>query len=385
MPVQTTVETASDRAVVVKRAVGGATAIEQLRREGERLRRAQHPGVVPLLRSAPTTDGWELVMGHGGRSLSTLRGAGAAQLAGLVAGAASTLADLHEMGITHGRIDASHVLVSDSGRPLLCGLGGGQRRADPEQDVAMLGALLAELVGTDDEPEPIPDRRWRPRRGWHGWERRALLLLADQATADEPGRRPTARRLAAAIAEAVPPGDQLRRVAEIAQPPPDGIEGLRPADEPANRPRARRVGAMLLALGCALLALAVLEPSAGQRPSLAPAGPEGTSEVRVAEPVPGSVLEADGRRYLVGQAGDHLLVGDWSCDGSSTPAAFRPSTQEVFVFDRWAGADEVAVDAIATVPEGIALESEAGSVGCPDLSVRTAGGALVSVDLDGLR
>ena len=62
-------------AVVVKRAIGEAAA-EALRREGERLVRASHPGVVSVVRSAPTADGWELVMGHGGRPLSTLRGAG---------------------------------------------------------------------------------------------------------------------------------------------------------------------------------------------------------------------------------------------------------------------------------------------------------------------
>ena len=108
---------------MVKRASGGGAAIEALRREGERLRQASHPGVVSVLRSAPAGDGWELVMAHGGRSLSALRRPTAAQVAGIVAGVSSTLADLHEIGITHGRLDASHVLIGDSGRPRLCGLG----------------------------------------------------------------------------------------------------------------------------------------------------------------------------------------------------------------------------------------------------------------------
>jgi hypothetical protein len=248
-----------------------------------------------------------------------------------------------------------------------------------------LGALLADLVGTEEEPEPIPDRRWGRRGGWRGWERRALLLVADQATADETSRRPTSRRLAAAIAEAVPTRDRAGGPDEIEPRHPDQLERPRPLDEPTNRPRARGAGVILLAVGGVLLALALIKPPADQRPRAATGGPDAAGDVRVAAPAPGSVLEADGKRYLVGQQGDHLLVGDWSCDGSPTPAAFRPSTREVFVFDRWARTGEIAVHAIATVPEGVAMQSQASSMGCPDLSVRTAGGSLVSVDLGALR
>ena len=87
---------------------------------------------------------------------------------------------------------------------MLCGLGDGEPPAQPEDDVAALGALLVHLLGTDETGEPIPERRWRGHRAWTGWDRRALLLLADQAAAEPPTRRPTARRLAAAIADAVP-------------------------------------------------------------------------------------------------------------------------------------------------------------------------------------
>jgi len=50
-----------------------------------------------------------------------------------------------------------------------------------------------------------------------------------------------------------------------------------------------------------------------------------------------NVAEVDGRRYQLGRAGDALLVGDWDCNGSGTPALYRPSTGEVFLFDGWAG------------------------------------------------
>ena len=196
------VESVGDRPVVVKRASGRAG--ERLRREGERLERASHPGVVPLVQHGATDDGWELCTRHAGRPASACGPLTVAQVASLAAGVASTLADLHDLGIVHGRLDASHVLVGDHGRPVLCGFGDGEPPARPADDVAALGALLDRWLGTDDAGEPIPERRWWGRRRWDGWDRRALLLLADQAVADPPTCRPTARRLAAAIADAVP-------------------------------------------------------------------------------------------------------------------------------------------------------------------------------------
>ena len=78
-------------------------------------------------------------------------------------------------------------------------------------------------------------------------------------------------------------------------------------------------------------------------------------EVRTATPLEGSVLESDGRRYRVGQAGDAVLVGDWDCDGRPTPALFRPATGEVFVFPRWIDDGRLAVEAIARVDGARAL------------------------------
>lgn len=43
-------------------------------------------------------------------------------------------------------------------------------------------------------------------------------------------------------------------------------------------------------------------------------------------------------RFAVGEPNDDLLVGDWRCSGSHAPALYRPSTGEVFFFDRWPGA-----------------------------------------------
>jgi hypothetical protein len=300
-----------------------------------------------------------------------------------VAGLASTLADLHEIGIAHGRIEASHVLLSDSGVPRLCGFGDGAVPASPEDDVAALGALLEQLLGADDEPEPIPERRWGSRRRWRGWERRALLLLADQAAADDPSRRPTARRLAAAIAAAVPAVEGTSTAKHFVDP----IERLRPDAEEGSPPPARRAMALgLIGLGVVMAIVGVQRLRAPEGPANVPP-PAGASvaDVQIAEPAIGSLVVEDGRRYRVGQEGDHLLVGDWACDGRPTPALFRPATHEVFVFDRWTATEPLSVSPTATVRDGVEMQSATGDDGCPELSLRTADGAVVPVSLEGLR
>jgi hypothetical protein len=52
------------------------------------------------------------------------------------------------------------------------------------------------------------------------------------------------------------------------------------------------------------------------------------------------VVEAAGQRWALGEPGDTVAVGDWDCDGLATPAVYRPSSGEVFVFSRWATPEE---------------------------------------------
>src|SRR4029450_2208123 len=71
-----------------------------------------------------------------------------------------TLAALHSLGLVHGRLDASHILVADDGRPRLCGFShpGG---AAPADDVAALAMVLSGLPAQTRPP------RSGPRL--HGW------------------------------------------------------------------------------------------------------------------------------------------------------------------------------------------------------------------------
>ena len=399
MTITALVELDGDRAVVVKRAT--AAEAERLEREGLRLRTARHPGVVEVLHSAAVGDGWELRMTHGGRPLAAVPDLAVPQAAGLIASLASTLADLHQVGIVHGRLDPSHVLVGEQGRPVLCGFGDGSEAAQPDADVAALGALLIALLGSDAELEPIPDRRWRTRRTWRGWERRALLLLADQACAEPATRRPTARRFAAVIAEAVPRvvpgGEPASAVIEAAViDEGDPIERLRAtATVVSPAPALRPPAAVLALLGAGLLLVGVLRfgggavhdeavPLAEVVPTVSTLVPTTASTlVSTSAPVAGSMLAAGGRRYRVGQPGDELLVADWDCDGTPTPALLRPSTSEVFVFPAWVEHGELSVRPVVRVPGGAGLVSDMGSGGCPTLAVRTTDGSLVPVTSTG--
>jgi hypothetical protein len=178
---------------------------ERLRREADRLERAAHPGVVALVERRDDPEPSLVLAWAGARTLETARPP-TATAAALLASVAATVADLHGLGIVHGRLDPSHVVLGRDGRPRICGLAGpepGDHEPGPADDVAALGALIDAVVGDADDLEPIPDSRWA-RRPWSGYDRRALLTLADQATDPDEARRPTARTLAQSLADAVP-------------------------------------------------------------------------------------------------------------------------------------------------------------------------------------
>lgn len=185
--------------------------------EAAALAEARHPGVVELVDSAGDVLRTNLV---DGRSLADMGPVPAAEIAGVAAAVASTLADLHHLGVVHGGIDASHVLVAAGGRPLLCSLG---RGGDPADDVAALGRLVTDLLA-----QAPPEHRERSGRGQSGGRRLgpmlappvvpALAALAAEATAPEPAARPTARAFAEAVRQRIPaarlPGITLPRSPE---------------------------------------------------------------------------------------------------------------------------------------------------------------------------
>lgn len=200
--------------------------VAALRYEIGLLKQASHPGLVTVLDDLDRDPHHpELRTRYAGEPLDRWRGdlPGAVALGAAIA---ATLADLHGMGLVHGRVDGSHVLVGADGRPRLCGFAPAAD-SSPPHDVAALAELLGELIDRARSTEP----RWPlPRRGAGSTDRRAVADVLRRASDPDPARRPSARSVATALLAAVP-GAQLR---EPAVPLPAATR--RPTTQAATQP-----------------------------------------------------------------------------------------------------------------------------------------------------
>jgi len=380
---------------VLRKEADDPAGIDRLRHEADVLEAAQHPGVVQLGGVEHTAGGMALVLRWAGSRTAADVRLPVEAAARAAAALAATVADLHALGIRHGAIRPDHVVMTDAGRPVLCGFGsataapGGPTTAD---DVAGIGGVVRALAGPDVELEPIPERRFGRNRSFAGMTRRALLTIADQATADDPERRPPARALAAALAGVAPerPEPPARRRFD---PPAPRHAGA--ADDP---PRRARAGAALAAAGVVVVALALGARGGGRSPGVVPVDdaiapsptttappgclPAGTDD-GCAEPVEvgGGVVSLNGTRFAVGLEGDVLVLGDWDCDGLRTVAALRPATGEIFVFDGYAApGEDLVVGARIRVSGAVDLQgADPDGDGCPALIAVGPGGQRLEV------
>src|SRR5687768_5159190 len=119
-----------------------------------------HPAVAALFDVVDEPDGLALAHEHvEGRTLaSTLGGSAINPRMAVAVGiqVADGLAELHAAGLTHGAVDASHVMITPRGQAKL--LDAGFTRwlsTDPDtDDLAALGAMLASMTGT------LPRAQW---------------------------------------------------------------------------------------------------------------------------------------------------------------------------------------------------------------------------------
>jgi hypothetical protein len=395
----TTTDAAGRR--VTAKVSGNAEEAARLAREADLLEAARHPGVVELVGVDGSGVGSMLLTAYvEGPTLAAVGPLPLEEAAGLLAALASTLGDLHQLGLVHGAVCPEHVVVGPGGRPVLCGFAYGGRAGDgagpapavgrafvdparagaetlhPGFDVFGVGALARFLA-----PDPPPGH--------------ALATVAEAATADDLEGRPSARSLAEALQEEVPAARLPRGLATPAPAPPrpagpvppDPLAALRRAGAGARRwPRPRASMALaataaVVVVGAAVVFASspgvpapepVLELTAGPPDEVQPgptttrAGLTSTSTTppttttlaatRPQCPIATAVLQADvdgdgcpdalrfadglleagAVRWALGQAGDQVAAGDWGCQGTRTLALFRPSTGEVFRFDGWA-------------------------------------------------
>jgi hypothetical protein len=333
----------------------GPVGTERLRAEADLLRRAAHPGVVQVQESGPgPTGAWILRLVRIPRGDLTVQGSWSLEeVAGYGAAVATTVADLHDLGIVHRRLTPDHLLVDDGGRPVLCGFSqavttdGPRTPAQKAEDTAMLARSIRDLL-----PSPPPRRVGR---------------ILDRAVGGEHRRPLSSRQLATALTIAVPAGrlpapEPMPLTASLAHPSQSPTPTPTPAaptpaapTAPSARslhprhPRGRVKGQHALtaaavavsSLGWVLAAThhssTARDPTTGRATSGAPgpscpAADDGCGAVRLT----GSTLSTAAGRFRLDARRDIMVLGRWACGGTALPALLQPATGQVWVFLRWA-------------------------------------------------
>ena len=370
-------------------------------REAEVLSRARHPGVVETV-ELPT-----------GRSVRPVEGTALTdlvlsveELAAVAIVVATTVSDLHHLGVTHGGPTTGDIIVRPDGRPILAGFSGGAVLEGPptawpsseavRADDRAVGALIVEMlercappavcVGIDAPSSVRTSIRRLLNRGLPDGPAGALLRWG----VDAREGRVTTVRMADGIRKAVPgarlPGRSSRSPAASSDiTPTNGRPHLR-------RPGYRQTVVIACGLaGLACLGLAVIDRPSRPRLTRAPLLPTPSAQDASLCLDPGSgctvtgsfrdgVLSTPRGRFSVGRPGDVVAAGRWSCGRVSSIALLRPDRGEVWAFDQWPDASNPATaHLVGRVPQARTLTSTpAGS--CDTLVVGRADGTTLSFE-----
>jgi hypothetical protein len=253
----------------------------------------------------------------------------AAATVGIEVALATTLADLHDLGVVHRALSPDHVLVDPAGRPVLCSFGRAAVDAEPHGDDAAgdVAALARILLATSTATDASRSR-----------------ILAGAARAGRGG--PSARELA-------------RRLA------------VEPA--PRRRPRAVPV-AVAVAASTVIVALAFVRSGHRVDVHACPPVDLGCGPL----PRPGGVVATRSGRFRIGEPGDVLVVGRWQCR-VAVPALLRPTTGEIWMWDAWARASGPRpAHLVDRIPAAVSLRVEPDGKRCDVLHVlRRATAAVV--------
>ncbi len=238
MPERTSVATdAAGRRVMAKVAETADEAV-RLEREAALLESARHPGVVELVGVDGHGVGAILLTAHvDGPTLARVGRLPLEESAGLLAALASTLADLHGLGLVHGAVCPDHVIVGPGGRPVLCGFAYGGHVGQPVGPVAAVPREFADPAAADAQAlTPALDvfaigalARFLAPDPPAG---HVLGKVAEEAMSGDVSARPSARALAEALQREVPAARLPRGLdpGPVAPPRPavtDPLAGLR--------------------------------------------------------------------------------------------------------------------------------------------------------------
>ncbi len=349
-----------------------------LAHEAAMLERAAHPGVVELV---SFEDDGEVALLRtefaGEQTWHTSPPTNVPAIGQGVASLAATIADLHDLAVTHRGIHEDHVIVAPTGRLVLCDLTlAGDH--EPSIDVDQLGAMLLRRL---DECEPTQTSHKLAS---------ALRSVAADATHDDPAKRSTARQLANSVAAAM---ESWRpTVGQQARTPSRKLGRLKLPMLSAPSARNALAGLAVCLAATALLvfpgdrstdSIATLATnpapvvSTSPAPSTLPAAATAEPATPTTSAAPPLVIEHDGYRYAVGEQGDIVATGDWDCDGSPTAAVLRPGSGDLYVFTNWPAPGESAVVKPMTVPDETTEVQPAGL--CGHVALTDASGNQVEV------
>ena len=348
----TTVTMDGGRLIAVSSAYGSVDC-DRLRNEAEILRQLDHPGVVRLVDHTEGPPARLRTIFVGPETWRTEPPIDE-EVASSLSAVCATVADIHDLGLTHGDLRAEHVLVDPSGTPVLCGF-------------ARAMAADSTTIAADVEALVSLGRELAPRAGV---ERTAIETILAALEAGREDLRGTIRSL-----------DQRR------------LPPASPAGSIDRRAIAAAGGCLAVMSIVALIAVVVLRstdsttpPQAIVEPSpelvedafpttTAPAAVVSADPPTVPRPAPNALeLRHEGRRYALGRTGDIVVVGDWNCDGSPTPALLRPTTGAVAVFGHWPAARATVEPVVATVVAD-AIDLVVTDQECPLLRVVTSTGS----------
>jgi tRNA A-37 threonylcarbamoyl transferase component Bud32 len=343
---------------------------ERLGHEARLLEVARHPGVVQLLGRDGESLRLRLVAG---RPLSEVT-LTAAQMAQVAVTAATTLADLHDIGVVHGAICGHHILLDRGQQPVFCSFGrgrahagnGGPGPAETAADVTALAKTLLASGSATADTDRILSKAAADANGGSSARRLAHLL----GSPPQPHHPRTTRLLAAAavvvFVAAVAVVYAAGHHAAPAGPPAAAPTDPTSAGVPAKAPSA-----------------ATASTVAGERP-----GPPPCPAVdRGCRPLslPDGVITTPAGPYRIGQQGDLVVVvGRWRCAGP-LPALLQPGTGEVWAWDAWAdGGAPRAAQLVARIPGAVSLLVDPGPDRCDRLEVLRGHGDPVVIQPGGV-
>jgi hypothetical protein len=390
---------------------------DHLRHQAEILAVARHPGVAELL----GWDGSTLRL----RLLFTDRPTDTATAAVV---AATTIADLHDLGIAHRDLRPEHLLWDGTGAPVWCGFGHAAAGVDPDgqdaaADVAGLATVLTSLLPDRDMRRALAAAASRPRR-------LSARRLAEQLAATvspepltvlphgRPARRPSLWRQRRGLT-ATTRHDLTPAAKPVAKTPAQGATSWRqrrgltattrhdltPAAKPVAKTRAkgdrkwphphrggRNIAVVAGVAGAAVLltaaALSVGDARTSPRAARSAVSPgpnivaTGCPQVDLGcGPLPhrAGVVAVAGGRYRMGEPDDIVVIGRWGCR-AALAALLHPATGQIWVFPSWARQGTTVPGHLLTaMPGAVTLRVDPGNDGCDTLGVIGAGDKEVAI------